>query len=677
MAHIALYRKWRPTVFEDIVGQGHITKTLKKQIMTHRVGHAYLFCGTRGTGKTTCAKVFSRAVNCLHPKDGSPCNECEICKGIADGSILDVTELDAASNRRIDDIREIINDVAYTAAAASYSVYIIDEVHMLTTEAFNALLKTLEEPPEHVVFILATTDPQKVPQTILSRCQRFDFKRISINDIILRLKEVAYGDGFNITDDAYRLIARLGDGSMRDALSVLERVASACGDTITAEDINSVLGISTAESVFQMTDAIAESNSRKIVSVIDELMNEGKDLNAFIDTLLRHLRDLMMCTISEDSSSLLDYSDEDIVKLKAQSKKLSFERLTRAASILSQAKSDAKWVKSPRIIYELALIKLARPETDNSPEALMDRIMQLESTKQAQRDEELYTRINNIEEKIKNGFISAAEPVKEEEPKPKKTVNKRLYNPIPQSELNGDNPIVQLAKKWDSISTAIAKRAGYMTVALANRPITIDRDGIIMLFKRNEDFAISMLNNNKEKLERLFSRISGTDYALKYIFDDEVGDNIIDIWSLHPSRTEEDQPQNDMPKQSKEMNIPEEDKPKEAEEKSPFDYQADDVHPENKAFGYTDDDAPPENPDELPLYHEASEPQNSGIREYDDPLDELTANFGELVEITDGTEFVNYNQNDDSFEQEDLFNSGEDNDKEEFLEESEIQDKSD
>ena len=628
MAHLALYRKWRPTVFEDIVGQRHITETLKKQIKDNSIGHAYLFCGTRGTGKTTCAKVFSRAVNCLHPKDGSPCNECEICKGISNGSILDVTELDAASNRRIDDIRELISDVSYVATAARYSVYIIDEVHMLTTEAFNALLKTLEDPPENVIFILATTDPQKILQTILSRCQRFDFKRISINDIILRLKEVAYGDGFNITDDAYRMIARLGDGSMRDALSILERVSSACGDIITAEDITSILGISSQESVFKMTDAVIGSNPKDIISVIDTLMNEGKDLNVFIDALLQHFRDLMMCSISDDASSLLDYSSEDIVKLRAQSKKLTFERLTRAASILSNAKADARWVKSPRIIYELALIKLARPETDATPEALMDRLSQIESLEKAGRDEELYARINNIEEKIKNGLIAVPAKKEEAPPPEKKKVSKRVYNPIPPSELNGDNPIVQLAKKWDSISAAMSKRAAFLTVALTRRPITIDNDGIIMLFGRKESFAMRMLDNNKDKLDSLFAKISGSDYALKYVYDDEVGDNIIDIWSLKPSaakasakNSQQTQGQNDAPPQ-------------------------------------TDSDAPSA-ADSLPAVED-------GDASYDDPLDELIANFGDLVEITDGTEFVNYKKEDDRFEQEDLLGSPKD-ESEEFI----------
>ncbi len=614
MAHLALYRKWRPDVFEDIVGQEHITKTLKNQILTNRVGHAYLFCGTRGTGKTTCAKVFSRAVNCLSPKDGSPCNECEICRGIADGSILDVTELDAASNRRIDDIREVISDVSYVAAEAKYSVYIIDEVHMLTTEAFNALLKTLEEPPEHVIFILATTDPQKVPQTILSRCQRFDFKRISISDITVRLKEVAYGDGFNITDDAYHLIARLGEGSMRDSLSVMERVVSACGDTVSADDIINVLGISTQDSVFAMADAIAGNNPEQIVSVIDSLMNEGKDLNTFVDSLMQYFRDLMMYSVSNGTISL-DYNSEDMVKLKAQSSRLTFERITRAASILAEAKSDAKWVKSPRIIYELALIKLARPEVDSSPEALLDRIAQMESKVHSTRDEELYSKVAQIEDKIKNGLVAvAAAPAAEEPVKEVKKVSKRVYNPIPPSELNGDNPLVALAKRWDNICSAIIKKAGYLGMALNNRPITIDRDGIIMLFSRKETTTIDILSNNKDRLDTLFAQVSGTDYALKYIYEDEIGDNIIDIWSLKASAP-----------------------------------------------------AAPATPDisdlpELPPVDESNV----------DPMDELLQDFSEIVDITDGTEFIDYSAEDDNFDQTTLF--GEENEREEFLEPDELGD---
>lgn len=620
MAHQAIYRKWRPMVFEDIIGQTHITRTLKNQIINDRIGHAYLFCGTRGTGKTTCAKVFSRAVNCLNPHDGSPCNECEICRGIIDGSITDVTELDAASNRKIDDIREIISDVAYVASSAKYTVYIIDEVHMLTTEAFNALLKTLEEPPEHVIFILATTDPQKVPQTILSRCQRFDFKRISISDIVVRMKEIAYGDGLTLTEDAYHLIARLGDGSMRDALSVMERVVSACGENITADDIIDILGISAQDTLFDMTDAIIGGQPDKIISIIDRLMSDGRDLNTFTDSLLQHFRDLMMCRISAESDSLLNYSSEDAIKLKTQSSKLTFEKITRAVHILSEAKADAKWVKAPRIIYELALIKLARPETDSSPEALMDRLKEMESSLEAGRDEKVYARLDAIEEKLKNGIVAAEKPEEEEHiPKPK-PVSKRLYNPIPKSELTADNPIVITAKKWDHISSSIIKKAGYLYAPLANRPITIDRDGIILLFKRSESATLGILNANKNKLMELFARFSGTDCAIKYAYRDEIGDNDIDIWSLKPSESMS----NDMP-----------------------------AEVENK-------DGTEVMPENVPITSQ-------------DPIERLSADFPEIVEITDGQDFVGYDKDDDKFSQT-SFDGDDDSDREEFLESGELQD---
>ena len=283
MAYKAIYRKWRPLVFEDIVGQGHVTKTLKNQILNERISHAYLFCGTRGTGKTTAAKVFSRAVNCLNNKDGSPCNECAVCKGILDGSIMDVSEIDAASNNRVENVREILEDVNYVAAQTTYRVYIIDEVHMLSTGAFNALLKTLEEPPAHVIFILATTEAHKVPETILSRCQRFDFKRIRPADIILRMKEIAMGDNLEISDDALGLVAQLAEGSMRDGLSLLERCVSSCGTTISRDDVVSVLGISGNDINYNIIEAMVKSDSVGMLNLVSKLMEDGKDLNVFID----------------------------------------------------------------------------------------------------------------------------------------------------------------------------------------------------------------------------------------------------------------------------------------------------------------------------------------------------------------------------------------------------------
>ncbi len=599
MAHQAIYRKWRPMVFEDIVGQTHITKTLKNQIVSGKIGHAYLFCGTRGTGKTTCAKVLSRAVNCLNNHDGSPCNECEICKGILNGSILDVNEIDAASNRKIDDVREIISDVKYVASAAKYTIYIIDEVHMLTTEAFNALLKTLEEPPEHVIFILATTEPQKVPQTILSRCQRFDFRRIRVDDIVTRLREIAHGDKLTLTDGAYRMIARLGDGSMRDALSVLERVVSACGESISEDNIIETLGISTQENVFGIIDAVIRNSPDDILKTIDDVLSAGRDLNTFADSVIKYVRDLLVCKVSKEPESILDYSSEDMVKLKAQCEKLTFEKINNAVSVLSQVRSEAKWVKTPRIIYELAFIRLAQPELDSTPEALMDKLRSMQ-TPAVSVSGDISARLDEIEKKLKNGV--AAAPVQAEEkalPK-KKEVSIKLFNPIPQSELNGANPLVVLAKKWDKYAASMCSQAGYLKGFLINRPITIDADGIILLFKREEAFSKDLAVNYKDTLIKLFRKLSGSDFVIKAAYEDELEGHIIDFWSL-PSVGE-------------------------------------------------------------------TEEVSGG-----DPLDALAKNFGDIIEMSDDSEFLTHTAEDDNFSQ----SSFEEDDREEFLEAGEIVDPED
>lgn len=530
VAYQAIYRKWRPMVFEDIVGQGHVTSTLKNQITSGRIGHAYLFCGTRGTGKTTAAKVFARAVNCINNKDGSPCNECEICRGLLDGSILDVTEIDAASNNGVDNIRELREDTKYATAAAKYRVYIIDEVHMLSGGAFNALLKTLEEPPEHVIFILATTEAHKVPQTILSRCQRFDFKRIRQADITARLKEIAYGDGLKLTDDAYAMIARLADGSMRDGLSVLERVVSSCGSEITAKDITDTLGIAALDTEFELAEALIEKNAERVFLALGGVVDQGRDLNVFIDSVITHFRNLLVCRLTENSKELLDYSDEEIVRFKAQAERAGFERISNVIKVLTEAKADAKWLKSPRVVYELALVKLCEPELDSSADAVLDRL-------------------STVEEKIKNGIEirTAAQPAEEkkEPPKKEKTVSARLFNPIPQDKLNSENPIVIAAKKWDRIAASITKANPHLLVALTERPITIDNDGIIMIFDRKtEGMSKNIAERFSGTVESGFRKASGLDCRIKTAFRDEIEDFIIDFWALKaPEGAEQPKPE--------------------------------------------------------------------------------------------------------------------------------------
>lgn len=614
MAHQAIYRKWRPMVFEDIVGQSHITTTLKNQITSGKIGHAYLFCGTRGTGKTTCAKVFSRAVNCLNPKDGSPCNECSVCKGIIDGSIMDVKEIDAASNNGVDNIREIREDVRYVSTNAKYTVYIIDEVHMLSQGAFNALLKTLEEPPEHVIFILATTEAHKVPETIRSRCQRYDFRRIKPSDIILRMKEIAYGDGLDISEDAYTMLARLADGSMRDGLSILERVVSASGSTVTSDSITSVLGISTSDSIFSIVSAVTEGDTAKIVAVIDEVLAEGGDLKVFMDSVIECFRNLMLIKVTDDASGILDVSMEDMVKLKALAEKMSFEKLMHAVSAMSDAAAQAKWVKAPRIIYELALIKISRPEFDSSPDAVMDRLKTLEAkvANGAVTDtSSLSDRIKKLENEIKNGVkvTAAAVSEKKEAAKPVKKVSARLYSPIPEYELSSEHPLVKAAKNWDNISRTMCNNVPHLKSCLMNRQVTIDSEGVILLFNREEKGTHDIAAVYRDKLTQTFDRASGTDYAVKLAYRDELPDELVDIWSLKAKETSE----------------------------------------EGNA---------------------ESEETLAG-----DPLDALVKNFGEIVENADESEFVEYSSEDDNFSQSSF--DDDDEDREEFLDEGEMSDEDD
>ena len=524
MAYKAIYRKWRPMVFEDIVGQSHITETLKNQITENRVGHAYLFCGTRGTGKTTAAKIFARAVNCENNKSGSPCNECESCKGILSGSIMDVAEIDAASNNGVDNIRELRDDTKYMTASAKYRVYIIDEVHMLSTSAFNALLKTLEEPPEHVIFILATTEPHQVPQTILSRCQRYDFRRIKPSEIIIRLKEIAYGEGFDISDDAYALIARLGDGSMRDAISVLERVVSACGNKITAENITETLGIVPIESEFDTASALIEGDVEKVFSCFGSIAESGYDLNVFADSLISHFRNLIVCKVSGDPDKLLDYSEDEIVRFKGMASKTTFEKLSYISESLTDAKSKAKWVKSPRVIYETAFIKMCRPELSSSTEALL-------------------ARISEMEQKLENGsFVQTTQVVQAPESealKEKKKPSGKLFNPIPPERLNGSNPIIIAAKKWEKTVSAITRRNPFLASALVGVSITVDDDGIILLYDRNtEKGAYNIALSKLSMIKQLVCQACGVDMEVKAAYADELEDCMIDFWSL-PSNTVE------------------------------------------------------------------------------------------------------------------------------------------
>lgn len=381
MSYTALYRKWRPLVFEDVVEQEHVVRTIKNTVKSERIGHAYLFCGTRGTGKTTMAKIFARAINCLDTKDGDPCNECEICKGILNDSILDVVEIDAASNNSVDNIREIRDEVVYAPSQARYKVYIIDEVHMLSAGAFNALLKTLEEPPAHVVFILATTDPHKLPATILSRCQRFDFKKITPGSIAERVKVVAGASGISLEDDAALLIARLADGAMRDALSILDQCISVGNKDITHQDVLNVIGIVSDDFISEIVDHIKDTDVEGLVNGVERLSSNGRDILRFASDLVMYFRNLLLCKITDNPAGIIDVSRQYLDNMMQQSEAFTRERIISIIKELSAFESQLKYALNQRVFLEVMLISISvgnygQGEGNN---ALADRITDLEN----------------------------------------------------------------------------------------------------------------------------------------------------------------------------------------------------------------------------------------------------------------------------------------------------------
>ncbi len=379
MSYQALYRKFRPDTFEDVKGQDHIVKTLKNQIRADRIGHAYLFCGTRGTGKTTIAKILARAANCEHPVDGNPCNECASCRAIAAGSSMNVIEIDAASNNGVDNIREIREEVAYPPSQGKYKVYIIDEVHMLSTGAFNALLKTLEEPPAYVIFILATTEAHKIPVTILSRCQRYDFRRISQTTILDRLKDLMEREHVEAEEQALRYVAKKGDGSMRDALSLLDQcIAFYFGEKLTYEKVLDVLGAVDNEVFSRLLRMILQDQIADAIALLDRLILDGRDLTQFVNDFTWYLRNLMLIKASEDMEDILDLSQENLALLREEAALIRNDTLMRYIRIFSELANSIRYSVNKRVQVEMALIRLGRPETQKDELSLLERIRKLE-----------------------------------------------------------------------------------------------------------------------------------------------------------------------------------------------------------------------------------------------------------------------------------------------------------
>lgn len=422
--HQALYRKWRPTTFDEVYGQPHITRTLKNQVATGRISHAYLFTGSRGTGKTTCAKILAKAVNCLNPVEGNPCNECKICKAIDSGSALDIAEIDAASNNSVNDIRDLREEVNFTPALTKYRVYIIDEVHMLTSGAFNALLKTLEEPPEHVIFILATTELHKVIATILSRCQRFDFNRISPEEIVKRLEFVAKEEGVTINEEGANLIANLSDGSLRDALSILDRCLSVTSE-VDENVVSAVAGITSNKHLFAFSDCIVRKDYKTALELVNELHRGFSDIDRICVRLCEHFRNLMVASCVKNSEGLIVCSKSELEKYKQEAARFKLSKIIECINIITQTASIIRTAPNKRIQFEAAVIKMCSAE--NSSEVISSDIEE---------------RLIALEEKLASGNFIA----KEQTEKLEKPFNPFLDTPPEEEKVPEITPVEEIAE---------------------------------------------------------------------------------------------------------------------------------------------------------------------------------------------------------------------------------------
>lgn len=530
-AYQVLYRKYRPRTFSDVVGQPQVTVTLKNELMAGRINHAYLFTGTRGTGKTSCAKILSKAVNCLNPKDGEPCCECEICKGIDSGEIFDVVEMDAASNRRIDDIREISEKVTYTPERGKYRVFIIDEVHMLTTEAFNALLKTLEEPPAHVLFILATTEVHKLPATILSRCQRFDFHRINPQDMAARVKYVTEKENASITDEAALLIAVIADGAVRDALSLLDRCL-ALDNQVDADIVRKAAGLAQKDYLLDLASSCVNKNSEKAVSILNKLYNDSKDMAKLCDELINHYRSLMLIKTVRNSRELIVMSDSEYDSAFDQAQLLSLADIVYAMDILQTAFEKMGKGADNRIELEIALVKLSAPELDASIDSLLARISALEKAvkcgipaptpqkelpKEEIKEETAPVKQEPVKTEMKEPEPPATVPEVKEETAPPEPVT--VVPPIPQkpkAPVDMDS-IMQAATPLSSWPEVVENLKQYSRIIASSfAGTTAYASGDYLLIDSPTDIPFKLLQNSaqRDNLRKAVQEITGKRYIL-------------------------------------------------------------------------------------------------------------------------------------------------------------------
>lgn len=508
--YTALYRKWRPRKFEEVHGQQQVTATLQNELQNNKITHAYLFCGTRGTGKTSTARLLAKAVNCSSPVDYNPCDKCDSCTSINESSSIDVLEIDAASNRGIDDIRNLREATKFTPTLGKYKVYIIDEVHMLTNEAFNALLKTLEEPPAYVMFILATTEPHKLPATILSRCQRFDFKRISIDNIVGYLQTICGHEGIHAQEAALRMIARNADGAMRDALSILDQCAIYGGKQVQENTVLEVLGISSDQHLIDIGETILSGDASKAILIIDELSAGGKDINQFIKDLTAHYRDLLMIKILENPQDVIDMSFEGVQALKKSAEQFTKESIIRCIKYLSELEAEAKWYSNPRLLLEVAVVKMCKLAGDDSLEGLVSRLAKLEKMI-AEGGVAVAATALHGKTAVSSPTKPAADKVAEKSQKPKAAA--------------GNAAVSDIISKWNGFKQFLKERRKIklMTFVHTAKPLKLEGNMLLLSFETADRYckeALEMPDIRKD-IEKEALEYFGLELRVKAILENE------------------------------------------------------------------------------------------------------------------------------------------------------------
>ena len=485
MSYTALYRKFRPGIFGDVKGQEHIVTTLRNQIKANRIGHAYLFTGTRGTGKTTVAKIFAKTVNCENPTEDGPCGECATCRAIAAGASMNVIEIDAASNNGVDNIREIVDEVSYSPAEGKYKVYIIDEVHMLSIGAFNALLKTLEEPPSYVIFILATTEVHKLPITILSRCQRYDFKRISIETIAERMQELIEAEGIQVEEKALRYIAKTADGSMRDALSLLDQcIAFHLGSELTYDKVLDVLGAVDTEVFSRLLRFVLEKDVLGCVELLEEIVMQGRELTQFVTDFTWYLRNLMLVQSSDNLEDVIDMSTDNLARLKEEAQMVKMPQIIRYIRIFSELSGQIRYASQKRILVEIALIKLCKPSMEASTDALAERI-------------------RDVEDKLENGVmvVASEQPLQAVGSVSASVKKPELPKAIPED-------VKEIVANWPSI---VGNTGQPMRLYLKNAKLSLGGDNKLMVVLEDGVASDYFTEHpqNKELLETVIADFLG------------------------------------------------------------------------------------------------------------------------------------------------------------------------